>query len=75
MDITNRTWMVKTNKGETQGPFPEDQFQERLRAGEIPFYYYLKSSEMDDWQPLLDVISSDDSFRRPSTMPPPEPKN
>ena len=75
MDIEKRTWMVKSNTGETQGPFQEEVFQEKLRAGDIPFYYFLKSNQMKDWQPLLEVVSKDETFRRASTVPPPLEKN
>ena len=61
MNIEKRTWMIKSNTGETQGPFQENVFQEKLRAGEIPFYYFLKSDQMDDWQPLLDVAFEQNS--------------
>lgn len=71
MNVENRTWMIKSNRGETKGPFPEAQFQDKLRAGEIPFYYSIKSNEMDDWKPLVQVVSTDETFRRASTMPPP----
>ena len=71
MDIDKRTWMIKSNTGETQGPFLEAVFQEKLRAGDIPFYYSLKSNQMSDWQPLLEVVSTDETFRRASTLPPP----
>jgi hypothetical protein len=74
MDIEKRTWMIRSNNGETQGPFKEDEFQEKLRAGEIPFYYHLKSNLMNEWKPLLDVVSTDETFRRPSTLPPAEPE-
>ncbi|MBN2715360.1 MAG: hypothetical protein JXX14_05865 [Deltaproteobacteria bacterium] len=67
--------MIKSNTGETQGPFQENVFQEKLRAGEIPFYYFLKSDQMEDWRPLLDVVSNDETFRRASTMPPPLDRN
>lgn len=70
MNIENRTWMVRSNKGELLGPFPENEFQEKLRAGEIPYYYSLKSNQMTDWQPLLEVVSTDETFRRASTIPP-----
>jgi hypothetical protein len=74
MDIEKRTWMIRSNNGETQGPFNEDEFQEKLRAGEIPFYYHLKSNHMNEWKPLLDVVSTDETFRRPSTLPPTDPE-
>ena len=64
--------MVKSDKGVKQGPFPEEIFQEKLRAGDIPYYFSLKSNQMKEWQPLLEVVSSDETFRRASTLPPPE---
>ncbi|MBN2525928.1 MAG: hypothetical protein JXR76_05995 [Deltaproteobacteria bacterium] len=70
MDIEKRTWMIRSNKGETWGPFPEHEFQEKLRAGEFPYYYSLKSNQMKNWQPLLEVVSTDETFRRASTIPP-----
>lgn len=73
MDITNREWWIRTDDVE-QGPFAEDDFQEKLRAGEIPLKSVVKSNYMTDWEPLLKYISADETFRRPSTMPPPEPK-
>lgn len=73
MNTEYRTWMVISNTGETQGPFSEQQFQNKLRAGDFPFFYKIKSNEMTQWRPILDVVSEDQSFRRPSTTPPPEP--
>ena len=75
MNIEKRTWMIRSNRGETQGPFSETLFQEKLRAGDIPFYYQIKSNMMNDWKPLLDVVSTDETFRRPSTLPPPTPED
>ena len=72
MSIEKRTWMIKSNKGEKFGPYPEEEFQEKLRAGEFPYYYTLKSNQMKDWRPLLEVVSSDETFRRASTIPPAE---
>lgn len=70
MDLSQRKWWVRTPEGE-QGPIPEDEFQDQLRAGDIPLHAELKSNFMDEWKPLLDVISSDESFHRRSTTPPP----
>jgi hypothetical protein len=73
MNFENRKWWIKTGEGE-EGPFIEDVFQERLRSGEIPLGAVIKSDSMDNWQPLLKYIADDESFRRPSTIPPPSPK-
>ena len=75
MDIEQRTWLVRTADGVEQGPFSEDEFQDRLRAGDIPLFYQIKSNQMNDWKPILDVITSDESFHRTSTMPPPLPRD
>lgn len=50
----------------------EELFQERLRAGKIPLMAEVKSNYMENWEPLLTYISNDETFRRPSTLPPPE---
>ena len=73
MDIAERTWWVLSTEGAEEGPIPEEEFQERLRAGKIPLGAKIKSNFMSDWEDLLKVITADESFRRPSTMPPPEP--
>jgi hypothetical protein len=73
VDVANRKWWIRTGDVE-QGPVDEDCFQEKLRAGEIPLKSVIKSNYMKDWEPLLMYISTDETFRRPSTMPPPEPK-
>jgi hypothetical protein len=74
MDVANRKWWIKTVGGE-EGPLDEETFQERLRAGKIPLNAVIKSDSMDRWEPLLKYIADDESFRRPSTLPPPEPKD
>ncbi len=70
MDVSKRTWMVKVDDRE-EGPIPEETFQQRLRAGEFSLRALIKSSFTDKWEPLLMVVASDESFRRPSTIPPP----
>jgi len=65
--------MIRSNTGEVTGPLGEEEFQEKLRAGEIPFFYDIRSSAMTDWKPLVKVISEDNSFHRASTTPPPPP--
>jgi hypothetical protein len=69
MDLSQRKWWVRTDEGE-EGPIDEEDFQERLRAGDVPLHAELKSNQMDEWKPLLEVISSDESFHRRSTPPP-----
>lgn len=69
MDLSQRKWWVRTPEGE-EGPISEDDFQDRLRAGNVPLHAEIKSNYMDEWKPLLDVISSDESFHRRSTPPP-----
>ena len=71
MDISKREWWIKIEDKE-EGPLIEEAFQEKLRAGKIPLMALVKSNQMNDWEPLLTYISSDESFRRPSTMPPVE---
>ena len=75
MDTSKRTWVIKTPEGGEEGPFSEDEFQDRLRAGDIPLHYQIKSNFMAGYQPLLLVISTDSTFRRESSMPPPPPGN
>ncbi len=72
MDISKREWWIRIGDDE-EGPLSEDAFQDRLRAGEFPLSAEIKSNYMDDWTLLLTVVANDESFRRPSTMPPPEP--
>ncbi len=74
MDISTRQWWIKSKAGE-EGPISEDAFQDRLRAGKIPLSAVIKSSYMEDWEPLLSVVASDKTFRRPSTMPAPAPED
>jgi hypothetical protein len=73
MDITNRKWWIRTADNE-EGPIDEDSFQDRLRAGLIPLNSKIKSNMMDGWQPLLAIVSTDETFRRPSTIPPMPPR-
>jgi hypothetical protein len=68
MDIAYRKWWIRVGDKE-EGPIEEEAFQERLRAGKISLSAVIKSNQMDDWQPLLTYISSDETFRRPSRMP------
>ena len=72
MDIAEREWSVKVGD-DIEGPMPEEEFQERLRDGEFPLHALIKSNFMSDWQPLLTVVSNDETFRRPSTLPPSPP--
>ena len=72
MDISKREWWVRSAGGE-EGPIPEETFQDRLRAGDIPLQSEIKSNYMDDWKPLLEIVSSDETFHRRSTPPPPVP--
>ena len=72
MDVSKRKWWIKLGDDE-EGPMTEGAFQERLRAGRIPLKSLIKSNFMDGWEPLLSYISADETFRRPSTLPPPEP--
>ena len=51
----------------------EEEFQEKLRAGNISLKAVVKSNFMNTWEPLLKYISCDETFRRPSTVPPPQP--
>jgi hypothetical protein len=69
MSLENRQWWVRV-RGVEEGPIPEDVFQDRLRAGEFPLGAEIKSSEMAKWEPLIEVISRDESFHRRSTAPP-----
>lgn len=73
MDVSNRKWWIRTAEGE-EGPVCEDPFQDRLRAGLIPLNSMVKSNFMDAWQPLLAIVSTDETFRRPSTIPPVPPR-
>lgn len=72
IDISKRQWHIKVDDQE-EGPIPEDDFQVRLRAGNIPLNALIKSNFMGDWKPLLSIVASDETFRRPSTMPPSPP--
>jgi hypothetical protein len=72
MDTANRKWWIRVN-GTEQGPIDEDDFQQKLRAGEISLKAAVKSNYMVDFEPLLRYISADETFRRPSTVPPPDP--
>jgi hypothetical protein len=73
MDVSTRKWWIKIGDTE-QGPIDEELFQQRLRAGEFPLSSMIKSNYMDNWKPLLSIVATDETFRRPSTAPPPEPK-
>lgn len=73
MDVSKRQWWLRLGD-EQLGPLSEDDFQERLRNGEFALEAEVKSSMMDGWKPLLAIVAEDESFRRPSTMPPPMPK-
>jgi hypothetical protein len=73
MDISKRTWQIKTDEEEILGPFGEEEFQKKLRDGDIPVYYHIKSNYMNSFEPLLSVISKDTTFKRKSTLPPPPP--
>jgi hypothetical protein len=72
MDISKRKWWVKLGDDE-EGPLMEEAFQERLRSGHISLRALIKSNFMEKWEPLLSYISADETFRRPSTTPPPDP--
>lgn len=74
MDVSDRTWMIKPTGGKKQGPFTEEEFQGKLRAGDIPLTSKIKSNRMKKWMPLIDVITNDETFLRPSSMPPPPPR-
>jgi hypothetical protein len=69
MDLSERKWWVRTPEGE-EGPIEEEDFQDQLRAGNVPLHAEIKSNMMNEWKPLLEVISSDESFHRRSTPPP-----
>ena len=69
MDVQNRKWWIKNGDVE-EGPIDEDDFQSRLRSGEIPLGVMIKSNEMDTWEGLLKIVATDDTFKRPSRMPP-----
>lgn len=69
MDVSNRKWWIKLGE-KVEGPIEEEAFQTRLRAGQIPLQSHIKSNFMDDWEPLLEYISADETFRRPSNLPP-----
>jgi len=73
MDTSKRIWVIKTPEGVEEGPLSEEAFQMRLRAGEIPLHFQIKSNFMNGYQPLLLVISTDSTFRRESSLPPPPP--
>ncbi len=74
MDMSKREWWIRYSDGKEEGPLSEDSFQDRLRAGEIPLGAEIKSSLMDDWESLLSVVASDETFQRQSTLPPSIPK-
>ncbi len=70
MDVSRRKWWIK-NGNEEQGPIDEETFQARLRAGEFSLKVLVKSDAMEDWEPLLSVVTTDATFLRPSKLPPP----
>ncbi|MCP4679456.1 MAG: hypothetical protein GY854_28995 [Deltaproteobacteria bacterium] len=74
MDISKRKWWIRYDDGREEGPFGEDDFQERLRAGEFPLGAEIKSDLMDSWESLLSIVASDESFQRPSSLPSSMPK-
>ncbi len=67
--------MLRLPDGNQDGPLSEDEFQDRLRAGKLPLSASVKSNGMQEWKPLLEVVSTDETFLRPSSMPPPPPKD
>ena len=69
MDVENREWWIKF-EGMDEGPIGEDDFQSRLRAGELPLKALIKSNFMESFEPLLTVVTTDQTFRRPSKLPP-----
>lgn len=69
MDVSTRKWWIRIGNEET-GPFDEDLFQDKLRAGEISLRSEVKSNFMSNWEPLLSVVSKDETFRRRSSVPP-----
>jgi len=73
MDVSERTWMIKPTGGNKEGPLSEEAFQDKLRAGDIPLTSQVKSNRMKKWTPLIEVITSDETFLRPSSMPPSPP--
>ena len=74
MDVSDRTWMINLNGGKKEGPLSEEAFQDKLRAGDIPLTSMVKSNRMKKWKPLIEVISTDETFLRPSSMPPSPPR-
>jgi hypothetical protein len=74
MDVSNRQWWIRIGDAE-EGPVDEETFQVRLRAGEVSLKAMVKSNYMENWEPLLKYISTDETFRRPSTMPKTDPDN
>jgi hypothetical protein len=73
MDISTRQWWIRKPDGTEVGPLIEDEFQHRLRKGEFPLSSLLKSDRMESWKSLLEVVATDETFARPSTVPPPVP--
>ncbi len=74
MDVSDRTWMIKPTGGKKEGPFSEEAFQDKLRAGDIPLSSQVQSNKMKKWKSLIEVISTDETFLRPSSMPPSPPR-
>jgi len=75
MDVSTRKWWIRQPDGAETGPLGEDDFQHQLRQGKFPLGSVLKSDRMADWKPLLEVVATDETFARPSTMPPPTPED
>ena len=73
MDVSDRTWRIKPTGGKKEGPLTEEEFQNKLRAGDVPLTSMVKSNKMKKWKPLIEVITCDETFLRPSSMPPPPP--
>ena len=74
MDVSDRTWMIKPTGGKKEGPLSEEEFQNKLRAGDVPLTSQVKSNRMKKWTPLIEVITHDETFLRPSSMPPSPPR-
>lgn len=74
MDVSKRQWWIRVD-GVEEGPVTEDDFQGKLRSGEVPLWAEIKSNFMESWSPLLTYIANDETFRRPSSLPPPPPKS
>ena len=66
--------MIKPTGGKKEGPLSEEEFQNKLRAGDVPLTSLVKSNRMKKWTPLIEVITHDETFLRPSSMPPSPPR-